>query len=151
MASHPASHSGDQHPSSGSVSPTDDAKGVLIVDDEKPICAMVGEILSSSGYTVWQANSGPKALEIWEAHGSEIGLILLDVVMPSMDGLTLLATLRRQKVTADIVLVSGRLDEDTRWLASESGCHYLPKPFEVSELTRLTFEILGPASSSPPR
>ena len=150
MASHPASHSRDQRPAAGPVPPNDGAKGVLIVDDEKPICAMVSEILSSSGYTVWQANSGPKALEVWAAHGSEIGLILLDVVMPAMDGLTLLSTLRRQKVTADIVLVSGRLDEDTRWLASESGCHYLPKPFEVSELTRLTFELLGPGGSPPP-
>jgi two-component system OmpR family response regulator len=118
----------------------------MIVDDEAPICSMVAEILSSSGYAVWEANSGTRALEVWAAHRHEIGLILLDVVMPGMDGLTLLSALRRQKTNADIVLVSGRLDEDTRWLASESGCHYLPKPFEVSDLVRLTRDLLGPAT-----
>ncbi|MBL9204450.1 MAG: response regulator [Opitutaceae bacterium] len=147
MAQEPNSPSGvhgDRREPEGASGPT----GVMIVDDEAPICSMVAEILSSSGYSVWQATSGAKALEIWGNHHREIGLILLDVVMPGMDGLTLLAALRRQKPNADIVLVSGRLDEDTRWLASESGCHYLPKPFEVSDLTQLTRDLLGPATPS---
>ncbi|HRE07515.1 MAG TPA: response regulator [Opitutaceae bacterium] len=145
MAQEPKSHPGtpgDHRETEAPSGPT----GVMIVDDEAPICSMVAEILSSAGYKVWEANSGARALEVWASHRQEIGLILLDVVMPGMDGLTLLSALRRQKPNADIVLVSGRLDEDTRWLASESGCHYLPKPFEVSDLVRLTRDLLGPAT-----
>jgi DNA-binding response OmpR family regulator len=118
--------------------------GVLIVDDEVPLCHMVSEILGTLGYRVWEAHSARQALERWRVLGREIGLVLLDVVMPGMDGLTLLETLRRDRPEAAIVLISGRLDADTRWLATESGCHYLPKPFEVAALVRLTEELLGP-------
>jgi CheY-like chemotaxis protein len=126
------------------VPPAADSPGVLIVDDEVPLCLMVSEILGTLGYRVWQAHSAREALEQWHRLGSELGLVLLDVVMPGMDGLTLLQTLRAERPNTAIVLISGRLDADTRWLATESGCHYLPKPFEVSALAQLTRDLIGP-------
>jgi|GEM_PF-460048 len=123
-------------------------KGVLIVDDEAAFCAMVAEVIAAVGYKVWQANSGEAALRIWARDGGEIGLVLIDLVMPAMDGLTLLSALQRRDPNLSIVIVSGRLDDDTRWLASESGCRFLAKPFDVSELARLASELLGPASTA---
>lgn len=124
-------------------------KGVLVVDDEPAFCNLVTEVISAIGYKTWQANSGEAALHTWAKDGGEIGLVLVDVVMPSVDGLTLMAALRRRDPRLIIVLVSGRLDEDTRWLASESGCQFLAKPFDVTELARLAEELLGPINASP--
>ena len=118
--------------------------GILIIDDEAMICGLVSDTLSARGYTVWQATSAKRGLELINAQIPKIGLILLDVVMPGVDGLTFLGTLRRLPLSAQIVLVSGRLDADTRWVASESGCRYLGKPFERDELIRLVQEMVGP-------
>jgi DNA-binding response OmpR family regulator len=134
---------------SESVPPAADPPGVLIVDDEVPLCVMVSEILGALGYRVWQANSASQALEQWKRLGPRVGLVLLDVVMPGMDGLTLLGTLRRERPNTAIALISGRLDADTRWLATESGCHYLPKPFEIAALVQLTKDLLGPPPLPP--
>jgi DNA-binding response OmpR family regulator len=120
--------------------------GILVIDDEALICGLVHDALVARGYTVWQAPSAKRALELLNAQGPKIGLILLDVVMPGTDGLTFLGTLRRLPLNAEIVLMSGRLDADTRWVASESGCRYLCKPFERDELFRLVHEVVG----SPP-
>ncbi len=124
-------------------------KGVLVVDDEPAFCNLVTEVISAIGYKTWQANSAEAALTTWAKDGGEIGLVLIDVVMPPVDGLTLMAALRRLDPRVMIVLVSGRLDEDTRWLASESGCQFLSKPFDVTELARLSEELLGPLNASP--
>lgn len=122
--------------------------GVLIIDDEALICSLVSDTLTARGYTVWQASSAKRALELINAQGPKIGLILLDVVMPGTDGLTFLGTLRRLSLAAQIVLVSGRLDADTQWIAGESGCRYLCKPFERDELIRLVRELNGPPSAA---
>ena len=75
--------------------------GVLIIDDEALICSLVSDTLTARGYTVWQASSAKRALELINAQGPKIGLILLDVVMPGTDGLTFLGTLRRLSLAAD--------------------------------------------------
>ena len=121
--------------------------GILVIDDEALICGLVSDALTPRGYTVWQAPSAKRGLELLNAQGPKIGLILLDVVMPGVDGLTFLGTLRRLPLAAEIVLMSGRLDADTRWVASESGCRYLCKPFERDELLRLVQERVGPPPS----
>ncbi len=123
--------------------------GVLIIDDEPLICGLVTDTLASRGYTVWQATSAKRALELLNAQSPKIGLILLDVVMPGTDGLTFLRTLRQLHLAAEIILVSGRLDADTRWIASESGCRYLCKPFERDELIRVAMEQVGPPPLAP--
>jgi len=123
--------------------------GVLVIDDEALICNLVSDTLAARGYSVWHALSAKRALELINAQGPKIGLILLDVVMPGTDGLTFLGTLRRLPLAAQIVLVSGRLDADTQWLAGESGCRYLCKPFERDDLIRLVQELIGPPSAVP--
>ena len=123
--------------------------GVLVIDDEALIGNLVSDTLTARGYAVWQAPSTKRALELINAQGPKIGLILLDVVMPGTDGLTFLGTLRRLPLAARIVLVSGRLDADTQWLAGESGCRYLGKPFERDDLIRLVHELVGPPSAIP--
>src|SRR5690349_3565777 len=60
---------------------------VLVVDDEPAICTMVGEILRPLGYTVHAAYSGAEALKMLKKPRSNVGLVLIDVVMPTMDGL----------------------------------------------------------------
>src|SRR5690606_20153513 len=134
----------------GSAKPERTRGEVLVVDDEPSICSMVTEILSPMGYTVREAYSGEAALEASKHHGARLGLVLIDVVMPAMDGLTVLNELRKRDPGLEFVLVSGRLNEDTRWLASERGCRFLSKPFNVTELSQLALDVLGPAQERPP-
>ena len=123
-------------------------KGVMIVDDEPAFCDMLAEVISAIGYKTWKAGSAEEGLHTWARDGGEIGLVLVDVVMPCVDGLTFMAELRERDPRMQIVLVSGRLNEDTRWLASESDCLFVQKPFEVSEMTELIEGLLGSLSSS---
>lgn len=131
-----------------SPKPDRSRREVLVVDDEPSICAMVTEILRPLGYTIWSARSGEEALTKLAERAPAVGLVLIDVFMPNMDGLSLLAAVRKRYLSMPVVLVSGRLTADTRWLASERDCRYLAKPFNVMELVQLTEEILGPSSDS---
>ncbi len=123
-------------------------KGVLVVDDESAFCDLVTEVVSAIGYKSWPTNSAEAALRTWAQEGGDIGLAILDVVMPSVDGLTLMSELRRRDPRLNILLVSGHLDENTRWLASESGCFFLSKPFDVKELSQTVEELLGPTNTA---
>jgi len=124
-------------------------KGILVVDDEPAFCDLVMEVVSALGYKGYSVHSAEEALRTWSTDGGDIGLAFIDVVMPKIDGLTLISTLQHRDPDMMIVLVSGRLDDDTRWLANESGCQFLAKPFDVAGLAQLITEILGPNPENP--
>ena len=71
---------------------------ILVVEDEDGVRALVIKLLGISGYRVLQAQSGPRALEVWRAHGDEVDLLITDVVMPDgMNGVELAERLRRSR------------------------------------------------------
>ena len=100
-------------------------------------------ILRQQGYVVFEAESGLAALTEWQRHKGEINLVLADVVMPEMDGLTLAQQLRKQSSRLPIVLLSGHINEDTQWVADEANFSFLPKPFESTQLIETVRSILG--------
>lgn len=118
-------------------------RSVLIVDDSAPIRTVVTAVLRQYGYTVYEAESGKAALAEWQRHKAEIGLVLSDVVMPDMDGLTLAQQLRKQMPSLPIVLLSMHINEDTHWVTEESNFSFLPKPFETKQLLDTVRSILG--------
>ncbi len=79
-------------------------KGVLIVDDEQAFCDMVSEVISAIGYRTWKANSAEAAMQAWAKDGGEMGLALVDVVMPAVDGLTLIRQTRPNLVILDLMM-----------------------------------------------
>ena len=108
---------------------------ILLVEDEEAVRAFASRALASRGYTVLEANSGLEALRVAEEAGGPIDLIVSDVIMPEMDGPTMLTELRRRGFTAKVVFVSGYADDAfARNLPEKQEFVFLPKPFTLKQL-----------------
>ena len=117
---------------------------VLIVEDEDSVRAFAARALSSRGYTVVEANSGEMGLEVVEGDADGFELILSDVVMPEMDGPTMLKELRRRNVTSKFIFMSGYA-EDAFEKAADGPTDYafLQKPFSLKQLVEKVKAELG--------
>jgi two-component system, cell cycle sensor histidine kinase and response regulator CckA len=108
---------------------------ILLVEDEEAVRAFAGRALTARGYTVFQAASGPEALELLTGMTDEIDLVISDVVMPGMDGPTLLRELRRRQPRIRIIFMSGYAEDAfERHLTPDETFNFLPKPFSLKEL-----------------
>ncbi|OPX83038.1 MAG: Alkaline phosphatase synthesis transcriptional regulatory protein PhoP [Pelotomaculum sp. PtaB.Bin013] len=109
---------------------------ILVVEDEKNILELVRFNLERDGYQVLTALDGVKGLEI--ARNEAPDLILLDVMLPEMDGLEVCQELRRDTATKSIpiIMLSARAEELDRMLGLEMGADdYVTKPFSPRELS----------------
>ncbi|NJL50828.1 MAG: response regulator, partial [Blastochloris sp.] len=108
---------------------------ILLVEDEDSVRAFGSRALTSRGYTVLQAASGIEALEVFASHNGTIELVVSDVVMPEMDGPTLLRELRRRRPDLKVIFVSGYAEEAFRKnLPEGEQFAFLPKPFTLKQL-----------------
>jgi DNA-binding response OmpR family regulator len=118
---------------------------ILIVDDEKLILISTRIVLESVGYGVVTAASGEEA--IGKAKEEKPGLILLDIMMPGIDGWETLSRLKEDAETKDIpvIIFTAREHSRGRQLAREMGAaDYFQKPFEPDELIAIVEEYLVP-------
>jgi two-component system, OmpR family, response regulator ChvI len=105
---------------------------VLIVDDDRALATILATALGDEGFTVTTAENGLLGLRRFEAEGAD--LVILDILMPEMDGLEVCRRLRR-KSAVPIVLLSSRSDEVDRVTGLETGADdYVTKPFSTREL-----------------
>jgi two-component system, OmpR family, alkaline phosphatase synthesis response regulator PhoP len=112
---------------------TDQNPRVLIVDDNQPIRAAVADYLAERGYSVLQAATGLQGLEAGLSESPD--LIILDVVMPGMDGFRVCQLLRERKVQAPIIMLTERTDIEDKVAGFSRGADdYLGKPFSPVEL-----------------
>jgi two-component system, cell cycle sensor histidine kinase and response regulator CckA len=108
---------------------------ILLVEDEEAVRAFASRALASRGYTVLEADSGLDALRVVESAGGKIDLIVSDVIMPEMDGPSMLAELRRRGLNAKVVFVSGYADDAfAKNLPEGQEFLFLPKPFTLKQL-----------------
>jgi two-component system, OmpR family, response regulator len=118
---------------------------ILVVDDQKEICEVVQQYLSSEGYRVSVANDGAGMRRIMD--GAEVDLVILDLMLPGEDGLTLARQLREES-TVGIIILTGRGETVDRIIGLEMGADdYLPKPFHLRELLARVKSVLRRASS----
>ncbi len=118
---------------------------ILVVDDEQAITDAICEALTLLGYRATSAPDGYRALA--EVERERPDLVVLDVMMPRMDGLELLRTLRANSATSDIpvvLLTALGSDADVVRGIRSGATMYLTKPVEISRLTALLSAILGP-------
>ncbi|HET9715344.1 MAG TPA: PAS domain-containing protein [Pseudolabrys sp.] len=107
---------------------------ILLVEDEEGLRALNARGLSSRGYTVLEAGNGLEAIETFEKHG-HVDLVVSDVVMPEMDGPTLLKELRQRDPDVKIIFVSGYAEEAfSRNLPGQEQYAFLAKPFTLKQL-----------------
>jgi two-component system cell cycle sensor histidine kinase/response regulator CckA len=106
---------------------------VLLVEDEAMVRAVAERALARQGYSVVTAANGEEALELLEA-GTKVDLLVSDVVMPSMDGPTLVRHARERYPDLPILFMSGYAEEQLRKSIDLPRVAFLPKPFSVQQL-----------------
>ena len=117
-------------------------KCVLVVDDEQRMRKLVKDFLQTNGFEVLEAEDGEKALEIFEKNKNKINIILLDVMMPKLDGWSVLRQIR-QKSKVPIIMLTARGEEQDELFGFELGVdEYISKPFSPKILVARVEAIL---------
>ena len=107
-------------------------KKILIVDDEKAIVDILNHNLRKEGYNTLQAYDGEEALKVFQDEKPD--LVLLDVMLPKMDGFTVCKTIR-QTANTPIIMVTAKEDVVDKVIGLELGADdYITKPFSVREV-----------------
>lgn len=107
---------------------------ILVVDDENRMRKLIRDFLVKSGYEVLEAEDGEKAVDTFMLV-KDISLIILDVMMPKMDGITVVQTLRRQGNSIPVIMLTAKSEIDDKVLGLDSGANdYMTKPFDTKEL-----------------
>jgi CheY-like chemotaxis protein len=116
---------------------------ILVVDDEDYILEACEAMLIKLGYNTILVNSGEEAVEIFRSDNGSIDLIILDMVMPGMDGLTVYEHLKEIKPDVKVILSSGYSLTGVVKEILDKGCdEYIQKPFSLSQISRITRELL---------
>lgn len=115
---------------------------ILIVDDELRMRKLIRDFLSAKGYSILEAEDGEKALEVFENNKNKISLILLDVMMPKLDGWSVLRQIR-QESKVPIIMLTARGEEQDELFGFELGVdEYISKPFSPKILVARVEAIL---------
>ncbi len=122
--------------------PEDPRYTVMVVDDDPSVLACYGRLLRRAGYNTLVEGDPSHVLAPGRSDG-DVDLLLLDHRMPTMDGLTLLAELRRRECRARCILISAFLNDDVRTRAATLGVdRVLEKPVDASLLRRVILDLL---------
>jgi DNA-binding response OmpR family regulator len=125
------------------------ATTILVVDDEERVLSLLKAYLTQQGFRVATASDGRQALEV--ARREKPGLILLDVMMPEMDGIEFLREHRKQETTP-VILLTARIEESDKVVGLELGADdYVTKPFSPRELVARVRAVLRRAGKDGPR
>lgn len=117
---------------------------ILLVEDEDGLRSLNARGLRSRGYTVIEAANGLEAMESLDHENGEIDLVVSDVVMPEMDGPTLLTQMRKLNPDLKIIFVSGYAEEAfEKSLPANEQFAFLPKPFTLSQLVAAVKETMN--------
>jgi two-component system cell cycle sensor histidine kinase/response regulator CckA len=118
---------------------------ILLVEDEEGLRGLNARGLASRGYTVLEAGNGIEAVDVFDSRNGQVDLVVSDVVMPEMDGPTLLKELRRRNPEVKIIFVSGYAEDAFEKNLPEGGQFaFLPKPFTLKQLVASVKETMGP-------
>ncbi len=115
---------------------------ILVVDDESRMRKLIKDFLLQKGYNILEAEDGEQALKVYEENSSKINLILLDVMMPKLDGWSVLRQIR-QTSKVPIVMLTARGEEQDELFGFELGVdEYISKPFSPKILVARVEAIL---------
>jgi two-component system, cell cycle sensor histidine kinase and response regulator CckA len=148
VAHDPAAANGAAKEAATEAKPRTDLTGqgtILLVEDEEGLRSLNARGLRSRGYSVIEASNGVEALEALEEKDGAVDLVVSDVVMPEMDGPTLLKTMRGKNPDLKIIFVSGYAEDAfEKSLPENQQFAFLPKPFTLSQLVAAVKETMTP-------
>jgi two-component system cell cycle sensor histidine kinase/response regulator CckA len=117
---------------------------ILLVEDEEAVRSFAARALRMRGYNVLEAGGGEEALEIVKGGREKIDLVITDVVMPNMDGPTMVRHVKALKPDMQVIFMSGYAEEAFRRNDQTSeNIHFLPKPFGLKQLAAKVKEVLA--------
>jgi len=117
---------------------------ILLVEDEEAVRSFAARALRMRGYQVLEAGGGEEALEIVRDAGATIDLVITDVVMPNMDGPTMVRNIKATHPELPVIFMSGYAEEAFRKNdQSSEDIHFLPKPFGLKQLAAKVKEVLS--------
>jgi two-component system, cell cycle sensor histidine kinase and response regulator CckA len=116
---------------------------ILVVDDDNLVCQLAGDILRRFNFTVLTARSGGEAIEIFRGH-PEISAVLLDMIMPDMDGSRVFSALRAINSEVIVILSSGYTqDYHADELLAQGAAAFIQKPYRVTALVQVIQDVLA--------
>jgi PAS domain S-box-containing protein len=117
---------------------------ILVVDDEMSIREITKTSLESNNYQVLIASDGIEAIALYAQHYNEISAVLMDMIMPEMDSVTVLRTLQRINPQVKIIAVSGLTTSDKVSVAISNGAKlFLSKPYTCKELLNALYQVIN--------
>jgi two-component system cell cycle sensor histidine kinase/response regulator CckA len=117
---------------------------ILLVEDEDFVRAFSARALRTTGYEVFEADSGEAALDVLDEIDDKIDLMISDVVMPEMDGPALLTRVRERLPNLKVIFVSGYAEENVRQdIADDRSVEFLAKPYSLDQINSKVKEVLG--------
>lgn len=117
---------------------------ILVVDDEEDLRAMAKAIFENKGYRVLLAKDGETAIKAYRKHADKIKLIILDIVMPGIDGVQIYQEFKAKGSHAKIILTSGYLEDSKIQNVLSQGIEsFVPKPWDLPNLLKETRRVLN--------
>lgn len=122
---------------------------ILVIDDEPEILEKLSQLLEKEHYTIDAAADGEQALDrIW---GDEYDLIILDIMLPSIDGFSILKEIRQEKIMTPVLMLTAKSGIDDRVHGLDIGADdYLTKPFSIAELLARVRALIRRSNASNP-
>lgn len=118
---------------------------IMLVEDEDPVRLFGARALRNKGYKVIEARNGEAALQLLSDKSEDIDLLITDVVMPGMDGPTLVRKVREDRPDLRVICISGYSEDALRQrIEEDTNIHFLPKPFSLKQLAGTVKDVLHP-------
>jgi len=119
------------------------ATRILLVDDESSIIDVCRDILTNLGYTIFTAGSGQEAIAIYTLNKDKIDLVILDMIMPGLNGNETYNQLKSINPRVKVILSTGFSGGDQAQKILDNGCQGLiQKPFRIEDLSQKIREVL---------
>jgi two-component system, cell cycle sensor histidine kinase and response regulator CckA len=125
-----------------------DNEMVLVVDDEQFILELTRETLEGAGYRVITASDGAEALDRYREMSNEIDVVITDLMMPEMDGITAIRELKQIRADLPIIAASGVSGDRIGEALAAGASMFLAKPFTADVICRVLQEVLHPENAS---
>ena len=117
---------------------------ILLVEDETPVRIFAARALRNKGYTILEADCGETAINLMAEHGSEVEVIVTDVIMPGMNGPTMIDKITPQYPNVKVIFISGYAEDVfVNNYGSERSFNFLAKPFTLKQLASKIKEVTG--------
>jgi len=124
--------------------PAGHGESILVVDDENQICEITKKILETHGYKVIIANDGKEAIALYSQHRERIKLVLMDMMMPVMDGPASIRELCKTNPEVKVIAVSGLTEKDKLAKVDDPQVQaFLSKPYAAEKLLKTIYEVMS--------